>query len=78
MANDMAGQQFRCVNSQQFGTANWDEGCFGTGIAWDVSTLFRIPESVGSEYAGPLMCGGASKFLVHLKNTFSPVLINGR
>jgi D-arabinose 1-dehydrogenase-like Zn-dependent alcohol dehydrogenase len=67
IANVVAGQHFKCVNVEQFGTANWDEGCFGTGIAWDVSALFKIPDSVGSEYAGPLMCGGASKFLMLLK-----------
>lgn len=28
-----------------------------------MSTLFKIPDAIGSEYAGPLMCGGASEFI---------------
>ncbi|KAK5229410.1 hypothetical protein LTR96_003022 [Exophiala xenobiotica] len=56
----LTGQHFKCENSQQFGTANWDEGCFGTGIAWDVSALFKIPDEIDSASAGPLMCGGAT------------------
>lgn len=59
----LAGQQFKCVNSEQFGSSNFDQGCFGTGVAWDVSTLFKIPDEISSESAGPLMCGGASKCL---------------
>ncbi len=57
------GRHFKCQNSHQFGTANLDEGCFGTGVAWDVSALFKIPDQIASESAGPLMCGGASEFL---------------
>jgi D-arabinose 1-dehydrogenase-like Zn-dependent alcohol dehydrogenase len=33
---------------------------FGTAVAWDVSAIFKVPESITSEYAGPLMCGGAT------------------
>jgi D-arabinose 1-dehydrogenase-like Zn-dependent alcohol dehydrogenase len=49
-----------CLNSNQFGSANHDQGCFGTGVAWDVSALHKIPDEIASEYAGPLMCGGAT------------------
>ena len=48
------------MDSTYFGTANWDQGCFGTAVAWDVSTLFKIFEEIASEDAGPLMCGGAT------------------
>ncbi|OAG43327.1 hypothetical protein AYO21_02264 [Fonsecaea monophora] len=58
----LTGRQFKCQNSEQFGTANLDQGCFGTGVAWDVSTLFKIPDEISSESAGPLMCGGARVF----------------
>ncbi|EXJ75524.1 uncharacterized protein A1O5_00030 [Cladophialophora psammophila CBS 110553] len=54
------GRHFKCLNNEQFGTANLDQGCFGTGVAWDVSTLFKIPDEISSESAGPLMCGGAT------------------
>ncbi|KIW26622.1 uncharacterized protein PV07_06441 [Cladophialophora immunda] len=56
----LTGRQFKCQNSEQFGTANLDQGCFGTGVAWDVSALFKIPDEIASESAGPLMCGGAT------------------
>ena len=59
-AQRFAGHQNQCVNSTSFGTADWDQGCFGTAIAWDVSALFKIPDEIASEYAGPLMCAGAT------------------
>ncbi|KAK4184940.1 NADP-dependent alcohol dehydrogenase [Podospora australis] len=56
----LSGNQNQCVSKTEFGTANQDQGCFGTALAWDISTLFKIPEEIESEYAGPLMCGGAT------------------
>ncbi|KAK4941840.1 hypothetical protein LTR10_018316 [Elasticomyces elasticus] len=66
----MTGQQFKCQNSEQFGTANLDEGCFGTGIAWDVSALFKIPDEIDSASAGPLMCAGATVWGPIYENRF--------
>lgn len=43
-----------------YGTADLDQGCFGTAVAWDVSALFKIPEELDSADAAPLMCGGAT------------------
>lgn len=37
-----------------------DQGGFGGAVAWDVSALYKIPDEIPSEDAGPLMCGGAS------------------
>jgi D-arabinose 1-dehydrogenase-like Zn-dependent alcohol dehydrogenase len=54
------GNQSQCTNSTYFGTANQDQGCFGTAVAWDVSALFKIPDALSSESAGPLMCAGAT------------------
>jgi D-arabinose 1-dehydrogenase-like Zn-dependent alcohol dehydrogenase len=56
----LTGRQNQCVNSTSFGTADWDQGCFGTAVAWDVSALFKIPDEIASEDAGPLMCAGAT------------------
>lgn len=58
-----------CVSPKFFGSANHDQGTFGTAVAWDVSALFKIPDSIASEDAGPLMCGGAT--------VFSPLHISG-
>jgi D-arabinose 1-dehydrogenase-like Zn-dependent alcohol dehydrogenase len=43
-----------------YSTADWDQGCLASHVAWDVSTLFHIPEEISSKDAGPLMCAGAS------------------
>ncbi|OAA49328.1 alcohol dehydrogenase [Metarhizium rileyi] len=52
-----------CIFPEFFGFSNLDhQGCFGSSIAWDVSALFRIPDAIASEDAGPLMCGGATVF----------------
>lgn len=37
-----------------------DQGGFSTATAWDVSALFKVPDEMASEDAGPLMCGGAT------------------
>ncbi len=58
------GEHFKCLNSEQFGTANQDQGCFGSAVSWDVSALFKIPDEMSSESAGPMMCGGASRFSI--------------
>jgi D-arabinose 1-dehydrogenase-like Zn-dependent alcohol dehydrogenase len=29
-------------------------------VAWDISCLFKIPNEIESEHAGPLMCAGAT------------------
>jgi len=52
------------------GTANLDQGCFGTAVAWDVSALFKIPDGISSEAAGPLMCGGATVWGPLYENDF--------
>ncbi|KHN95288.1 NADP-dependent alcohol dehydrogenase [Metarhizium album ARSEF 1941] len=51
-----------CVSPQCYGSHNQDQGCFGSFVAWDVSALFKIPDAIASEDAGPLMCGGATVF----------------
>ncbi|KAM7185998.1 NADP-dependent alcohol dehydrogenase C 2 [Rhypophila sp. PSN 637] len=56
----VSGHQQQCVNRIEFGTGNHDQGCFGTAVAWDISCLYKIPDEIEPEYAGPLMCGGAT------------------
>lgn len=60
MLKTSIGHQNLCANSKSFGSANRDQGCFGTAVAWDVSQLFKVPDEIASENAGPLMCGGAT------------------
>ncbi|KAJ5491242.1 hypothetical protein N7539_002809 [Penicillium diatomitis] len=54
------GRQTLCVNRSSYGSADQDQGCFGSALAWDISALYKIPESIASEDAGPLVCGGAT------------------
>lgn len=56
----LTGLQTQCINSTYFGTADWDQGGFGTAAAWDISALYKIPDGIASEDAGPLVCGGAT------------------
>ncbi|KAH8809190.1 NADP-dependent alcohol dehydrogenase [Xylogone sp. PMI_703] len=56
----LTGRQTHCASYLSFGNSNSDQGGFGTALAWDVSTLFKLPEDISSEDAGPLMCGGAT------------------
>ena len=44
--------------------ADQEIGSFGSHVVWDVSTLHLIPEGLESEYAAPLMCGGATVWSV--------------
>ncbi|GAB0137011.1 hypothetical protein EsDP_00005294 [Epichloe bromicola] len=54
------GHQNNCSDAKAFGFSNQDQGCFGTAVACDVSALYRIPDGISSENAGPLMCAGAT------------------
>ncbi len=56
----LPGRHAQCSNQASFGNSNADQGCFGTAVAWDVSALFKLPDNLDSEIAGPLMCGGAT------------------
>jgi D-arabinose 1-dehydrogenase-like Zn-dependent alcohol dehydrogenase len=58
----LAGEVFRCKEAVCFGAEGSDlkQGGLGEEGCWDVSCLFRVPEGVSSEDAGPLMCGGAT------------------
>jgi D-arabinose 1-dehydrogenase-like Zn-dependent alcohol dehydrogenase len=58
--NCLRGQENMCASSVMFGTGNQDQGGFGTATTWDVSALFKIPDGIESEMAGPLVCGGAT------------------
>ncbi|KAF3401982.1 NADP-dependent alcohol dehydrogenase C 2 [Penicillium rolfsii] len=56
----VTGRQTMCINRTSFGTADQDQGCFGTAVTWDISAVYKIPDAIASEDAGPLLCGGAT------------------
>ncbi len=56
------GQEIYCEQREIYGSANTDQGSFGSHVVWRESYLFRIPEGLTDEEAAPLMCGGATVF----------------
>lgn len=49
-----------CEQRQQYGTKDYEVGSFATHAVFDQSMLIKIPDGLESEYAAPLMCGGAT------------------
>jgi D-arabinose 1-dehydrogenase-like Zn-dependent alcohol dehydrogenase len=44
--------------NEQYGSANPDQGSFSTGAVWDSRFVYKIPDSMNSADAAPLLCGG--------------------
>jgi D-arabinose 1-dehydrogenase-like Zn-dependent alcohol dehydrogenase len=68
----MIGRHFACINSVQFDSGNLDECCFGTAVAWDVSTIINVLDEIASEHASPLACGGVTVFGPSYQNDLKP------
>lgn len=49
-----------CPNVQMYGYFDLDEGSFGSHVVWRADQLAKIPDSIKSEHAAPLMCAGAT------------------
>jgi D-arabinose 1-dehydrogenase-like Zn-dependent alcohol dehydrogenase len=45
-----------------YGDADLDQGSFGTHAVWREAFLFKVPDNMSNEDAGPLMCGGSTVF----------------
>jgi len=45
-----------------YGSADLNQGSFSHHAIWKADYIFPIPDSLGREYAAPLMCGGATVF----------------
>ncbi|KAJ7757699.1 chaperonin 10-like protein [Mycena maculata] len=58
----LRGQDQYCPTREQYGTANFHQGSFGSHAIWDAAFLFKVPEGLAPEHAAPLMCGGATIF----------------
>ncbi|KAH8175447.1 zinc-binding dehydrogenase domain-containing protein [Sarocladium implicatum] len=57
---DRVERENKCPNATFYAFYDTDQGTFGTAIARDISALWKIPENLASEDAGPLMCGGST------------------
>ncbi|CAG8390918.1 unnamed protein product [Penicillium salamii] len=58
----LTGWETMCRERKMYGGANLDQGSFASHGVWRESFLFKVPESLSSEDAGPLMCGGSTVF----------------
>jgi D-arabinose 1-dehydrogenase-like Zn-dependent alcohol dehydrogenase len=43
---------------KQYGQTDFDQGSFSTGGVWDSHFVYKIPDTMASEDAAPLLCGG--------------------
>ena len=58
----LTGWETLCRERKMYGDANLDQGSFGTHAVWREAFLFKVPDNMSNEDAGPLMCGGSTVF----------------
>jgi D-arabinose 1-dehydrogenase-like Zn-dependent alcohol dehydrogenase len=58
----LTGWETLCSERKMYGLNNLDQGSFGTHAVWREAFLFKIPDNMSNEDAGPLMCGGSTVF----------------
>ncbi|KAJ5705537.1 hypothetical protein N7536_001226 [Penicillium majusculum] len=58
----LTGWETLCKERKMYGLADLDQGSFGTHAVWREAFLFKIPDNMSNEDAGPLMCGGSTVF----------------
>lgn len=56
------GYRQYCAEARGFAFSDLDQGAFGDGRIIDAEFAYRIPETIASEHAAPLMCAGASVY----------------
>lgn len=58
----LTGWETLCPERKLYGSADLDQGSFASHAVWREAFLFKVPEKMKSEDAGPLMCGGSTVF----------------
>ncbi|KAJ5305671.1 hypothetical protein PENANT_c041G06596 [Penicillium antarcticum] len=58
----LTGWETMCGERKMYGSADLDQGSFGTHAVWREAFLFKVPDNMSNEDAGPLMCGGSTVF----------------
>lgn len=56
------GEEIYCPKRATYGTANLDQGSFGSYAVWREAFAHPIPEGMSDEVAAPLQCAGATVF----------------
>ena len=67
------GEEQYCPDRKTYGISFLNQGSYSTGAVWPEEFLFKIPESMPSEEAAPLMCAGASVFAPLLRGGVSSI-----
>ncbi|KAJ5683660.1 uncharacterized protein N7477_000005 [Penicillium maclennaniae] len=58
----LTGWETLCPERKMYAGADLDQGSFGSHAVWREAFLFKIPDNMSNEDAGPLMCGGSTVF----------------
>lgn len=58
----LTGWETLCPERKMYAMADYDQGSFASHAVWREAFLFKIPDNMNSEDAGPLMCGGSTVF----------------
>ena len=58
----LTGWETMCPDRKMYAGADRDQGSFASHGVWREAFLFRIPDGISNEDAGPLMCGGSTVF----------------
>lgn len=56
----LTGWETLCRERKMYGSADLDQGSFGSHAVWREAFLFKVPDGISNENAGPLMCGGST------------------
>ncbi|KAJ5787861.1 hypothetical protein N7457_002851 [Penicillium paradoxum] len=58
----LSGWETLCSERKMYAFADTDQGSFGSHAVWREAFLFKVPDNISNEDAGPLMCGGSTVF----------------
>lgn len=61
-AQCLSGNDVFCPERKMYGMADLDQGSMASHAVWKQSFLFKIPDSLASEHAAPLQCGGITVY----------------
>ncbi len=70
------GYTYQCVEDgpgkRVFAQTDKDQGTLSTHSLWPAQLLFKIPDAIPNNIAGPLMCAGVTTFVPLYRNKFLP------
>ncbi|KAK2749197.1 putative secondary metabolism biosynthetic enzyme [Myotisia sp. PD_48] len=66
------GQEIYCPSRHLYGFNNLDQGSMGFAAIWNEPFLFKIPDSMSSSDAAPLMCAGATSYSIFDQQNIKP------